>query len=323
MLRAIAALAIVMIAVSCASPLVSPSPDATSPASRPSGSEPASLTPSASALPSRDADGLLVVARLAWGDLGPSFAARYVTVLADGRVIETRNVSESGYSLLEVRQLTLEGVDWLLTTMLETSLFTGDRTLEPIFRFGESPLLTGAGHAIVVWDGDRKATVTRNVYMTTVEETPELAQFEALLAVLSDLEAALPEAMWAESTPRPYLASRFEVCVERSIRVDPQYRPAVDVDDVAWPIGVLSESWGGPGHWTNQRCGVVEAVTAHQILAVYDEALVVAGAPPRPEPSIDAGLAGVTLAYDWAAQLESFSVSLQPLLPDQDRSTSD
>ena len=166
--------------------------------------------PPEGATPSAPARGELVVVFL-FGHTAGDPGRFGLHLYADGRVIWQRLTSERDGGLVEQR-LTPEGVELVRSEVLATDLFERD-DVHLVNAYG---LYFGE---IQVRDGDRLLRVFWGDVGPdpTPEEpaTPEqVSALEALDARLEDLTSWLPASAWEDPEPKPFVASRFSVCLE-------------------------------------------------------------------------------------------------------------
>jgi hypothetical protein len=151
--------------------------------------------PPEGATPSTPENGELVASM--WEHIGApgSFGNGWLYLYADGRLIwEQLDPNPTG-GWLEQR-LTPEGVELIRSEIIATGLFdSGQPTLEPNGGFPRGV----NGGSIQVRNGDQL------VYVNRVE--PEL------FGRLAELWSWLPDGAWEDKGPKPYVPSRYAVCV--------------------------------------------------------------------------------------------------------------
>lgn len=166
--------------------------------------------PPEGATPSVPARGELVVGFLfghSAGDPGRFGLHLY----ADGRVIWQRLTSERDGGLVE-QVLTPEGVELVRSEVLSSGLFDRD-AVHLVSTYG---LYFGE---VRVRDGDRLLRVTwGDIGPDDAPEEPatpeQVSALEALDARLEDLTSWLPASAWEDREPKPFVASRYSVCLE-------------------------------------------------------------------------------------------------------------
>jgi hypothetical protein len=166
--------------------------------------------PPEGAIPSTPTTGVLVLSFMSGRTMGD--AERFNAFLyADGRLIWTQ-LTDPSPGLIEQR-LTPEGVELLQSEVLSTRLFDHDRNLlaAPGLYFGQIQVRDGDRLVSVIW-GDCCDPVTSSAAKET--PTPEQARaLQRLDVMIEDPASWLPAGAWEDPEMKPYVPTRYSVCV--------------------------------------------------------------------------------------------------------------
>jgi hypothetical protein len=225
-------------------------------------------------------------------------------VYEDGRVLRFIE----GTDQLGVRRLSGDGVEAVRRGLVDTGFFERDARFVPAV----PPSHGFTSYVATVRSGNRTVTVLA----TNTTGAVEAARFIALLERFVPLEAWLPDVLWRDRGPEPYEARHFWLFTDSSPGVLATYpEPPVftaDLDDVAPSLPVSILDFGAPiprfvQDFPRFRCGVVDAETAARVLS----ALAIVGYEMPPP-----GFGVSQFDLGWRATNGTFSIWLQPLLPD-------
>lgn len=147
------------------------------------------------------------------------WAGTSIAVLADGRVL-WGPVSDVPGGMAEQR-LTAEGADRVRSEFLSTRLFLEDRH-GPL---GDSRALHSCACIISVRD-DGGRFISTGLY-SPEPSNPEVDRaVKRLVEYVTDLPSSLPASAWEDETIRPYVPSRYRVCVKGDLDVLAPLLPA-------------------------------------------------------------------------------------------------
>jgi hypothetical protein len=232
-------------------------------------------------------------------------------VYADGRVIWQRLSSQRDAGLIEQR-LTPEGVELVRLEVLSTGLF--DR--KAVHLVGAYGLYFGE---IRVREGDRFLRVTwGDVGQSDAPEEPatpkQVNALERLDARLEDLTSWLPESAWEERAPKPFVASRYSVCLETD------EGQGLEAALVTLPRPAADQLRGL--RWTHE---VIELVPGRSTIDVWcsfvmtEEARIIAEAIDEADTaySVRRDVFGLRYAFEQRdADTADVTLTFEPALPD-------
>lgn len=267
--------------------------------------------PPEDATPSAPARGELLVGFL-FGHSGGDPGRFSLHLYADGRVIWQRLSSQRDAGLIEQR-LTPEGVELVRSEVLATDLFERD-DVHLVNAYG---LYFGE---IRVRDGDRLLRVFWGDVGPdpTPEEraTPEQVRaLEALDARLEDLTSWLPASAWEDPEPKPFVASRYSVCLETgqsdglAAALGTLPRPSADqLRGLRWTHQVIE--LGRAGSRIDVRCSFVTTEDARVIAEAIDDA--------DTAYRVWRDVFGLRYAFEQRdADTADVTLALEPALPDE------
>jgi hypothetical protein len=205
---------------------------------------------------------------------GPSDLERFnASVYANGRLIWTR-LTEPMPGLIEQR-LTPEGVELIRSAFLSTGLFDHDRKLAAAH---------GLEHGVIqIRVGDRLVTVSWGDWSdpdtsTEPKEWPTPEEADALQRLdvqIEDPASWLPAGAWADREMKPYIPTRYDVCIDAA---------GVELDQLLASLPQEAEdlfrSWDRTLEVIPQRigpdlniwCSDVTTEDARTLAAIFDEA---------------------------------------------------
>lgn len=236
--------------------------------------------PADGATPSTPVRGELVLS-MGFGHTDGDGGRFHVDMYADGRLIWQRLGDRSGQGeptgLIEQR-LTPEGVELVRSEVLSIGSFDRDLHFEDT-----SGLYYGQ---IQILDGDRLVSITWGPLFSgggpegVPTATPTRGQVEAIQLIderVEDLESWLPATAWEDAELRPYVPSRFSICIESGwgIGLEPVLgslpQPA---QDLLRPLDRTHEVYGrsGPGTAFDSWCSTVTTGEARALAGTFDEA---------------------------------------------------
>ena len=193
------------------------------------------------------------------------------TMSGDGRVIvqgaQIDIFPGPALPAVNVRRLTEAGIQAVLNEVARTALF--GTSIE--FR-GAQNCVMDAGDTVFTLHADGQDVTVTVFGLSTIDPTmgcPGVSSAEAAahrtLQQLSDrltnLEAWLPAGAWAETTWRPYRPEALRLVV-RNADADPPDDSGIGNALLDWPEGSDPVTFGGPGPFEGQRCGVVSGQRA-------------------------------------------------------------
>jgi hypothetical protein len=198
----------------------------------------------------------------------------HFNVYADGRLIWQRLGGGTDKYAIDYttgwveQRLTPEGVELLRSEALSTGLFDNDVHLVGgyIPYSGEVGVRNGDRLVRVTWGGPQAGPETT----ATPEQASALKQLDARLA---DPASWLPASAWEDEQMRPFVPSRYSLCVEsaqlvglaRAMASLPQ--PAQDLLD-AWDLTYRESTYSEGRYW----CSAVTTERARALAEVLDEA---------------------------------------------------
>lgn len=266
--------------------------------------------PPEGATPSVPARGELVVGFL-FGHTAGDPGRFGLHLYADGRVIWQRLTSERDGGLVE-QVLTPEGVELVRSEVLATDLFERDdvHLVNAYGLFGEIQVRDGDRLLRVFW-GDVGPDPTPQE-----PATPEqVSAVQALDARLEDLTSWLPASAWEEPEPKPFVASRYSVCLEmdQGVRLDAALvtLPPAAADQLrglGWTHQVVETSPAASP--IDVWCSFVTTKDARVLAKVIDDADTAYG--------VRRDVFGIRYAFGQRdADTADVRLSLEPALPDE------
>ncbi|MDP9467919.1 MAG: hypothetical protein M3P32_04165 [Chloroflexota bacterium] len=203
------------------------------------------------------------------------------TLSGDGRVIVPGAQIElfPGPALpaVNVRRLTEDGIQAVLNEVARTGLF--GTSIE--FRGAQNCVMDASDTVFTLHADGRDVTVA--VYgLGTVDpgmgcqgaSAAEMAAHRALQTLserLATLEAWLPASAWAEATSHPYRPSALRLVV-RNADADLPDDSGIGNALLDWPDASDPTTFGDPGPFDGQRCGIVSGEAAQDWYAALSEA---------------------------------------------------
>jgi hypothetical protein len=249
-----------------------------------------------------------------------------ISLYDDGRILTpgTAYLEYDEDSWMIVRRLTDDGVQTLVSAVVDTGLFEESDSYQPVQLPGvEPPARGGSGYAVtLVRDGQSVDVTWTSMFGDDelyYEPSPEREELDAMGVVLVTLDEWLPDDAWASAESCPYQPQAFRVIV-----VEPQpWGGAIedlpaDVADIDWPLGGDFLAWGepfsNPGSDPNVdgRCGVVSREEAIDLVG----SLVAQGADPQTDSAALDASRYVSLMLGDAAAVAFHEVAVEALLPD-------
>ena len=216
--------------------------------------------PPAEATPSLPEDGELVAAMWSHVSAAPAFGDAWLWVYADGRMIWSRSSAETGSTGFVEQRLTPEGVDMVGAEIISTGLFDPDKP-PPDSELGGGGFPAGE---IKVRNGDRLVSLARR---PGVEWATEFDRLHGRLRELMQPQSWLPLTAWEDHEIRPYVPSRYAVCMY-SGEMKPQPTEPSPI------LMLLPEAAGeflvGHEHWTPETQLYADTVTSKWVEHCFD-----------------------------------------------------
>ena len=229
-------------------------------------------------------NGLILRMSYSGGFAGPTFDFLNFppfSLIGDGRVIvpgpQVGLYPGPALPAVNVRRLTEAGIQAVLRETSRTVLFGSSIQLR-----GAQDCVMDASDTIFTLDADGHV-VTVTVYgLGTMDpanacrgiSSAELAAHRTLQKLsdrLTNLEAWLPAGAWADPTWRPFQAAALRL-VARNSDADPPDGSGIDNPLLDWPKGSDPTTFGQPGPFAEQRCGVVSGQVAQDWYALLSSA---------------------------------------------------
>jgi hypothetical protein len=270
--------------------------------------------PPEDARPSLPARGELVVGFL-FGHTDGDQGRFSLHLYADGRVVWQRLSSERDAGLIQQR-LTPEGVQLVRSEVLATGFFYRDVDREVVgplggLHFGSIEVRTDRLERMS-WGGvsldDARSPVESSL-------TPDdVLAIERLDARLEDLGSWLPAGAWEQREPKPFVASRYSVCLETDrggleTAIVTLPRPASDqLRRLGWTHQVIEPSPAGSP--INVWCSFVTTDDARALARAIDDAGTAS--------SVRRDVFGLGYAFERRdASTADVKLTFEPALPDQ------
>jgi hypothetical protein len=168
-----------------------------------------------------------VVATIAFPELGSSeipsgWAGASMAVFADGRVL-WGPVSDVPSGITE-RRLNAEGVERVRSEFLSSGLFDVDDVWGP---FGDAGAWRSCACILGVNDGGH--FVSTGMFSPVPADVEVDRAVDRLVEFVVDLQESLPPSAWEDETIRPYVPSRYRVCVKGDVKSLAPLLPAATV----------------------------------------------------------------------------------------------
>ena len=224
-------------------------------------------------------DALILRIEYSGGFAGPAFtftSLPWFTLSGDGRVIvqgaQIAIFPGPALPAVNVRRLTEAGIQSVLAEVARTALFGASVAYQ-----GARNCVMDAGDTVFSLHADGRDVKVTAYGLGTLDpaggcpgiSAAELAAYQTLQRLndrLTNLEAWLPAAAWAEPSWRPYQPTALRLLV-RNADADPPDGSGIANQLLHWPGDSNPATFGDPIPLGDQRCGVVTGQPAHDWLA--------------------------------------------------------